>query len=154
MTELLELQPGDRVLEIGTGSGYQAAVLAQLGYGEVYSVDVIPELAAQAAERLRALGYDAIHLRCGDGYHGWPEFAPYNGIVVTAAVAALPPPLGEQLAEGGRLVIPLGEPRGRQVLWQYAKHGGRLAGREIVAVAFVPFTRSREAGLEAKDGRR
>jgi len=146
MTELLSLRPGDKVLEIGTGSGYQAAVLAELGYVEVYSVEVIPELAAQAAERLRALGYGGIHLRCGDGYAGWPAAAPFDGIVLTAAIDHVPPPLAEQLAEGGRLVIPLGRPRGPQVLWQYLKRRGQLVGREIAPVAFVPFTRAQAAG--------
>ena len=141
MTELLELEPGDRVLEVGTGSGYQAAVLAALGYVDVYSLEIVPELAQAAAERLRRLGYGAVHLRQGDGYEGWPEFAPYQGIVVTAATSQVPPALGEQLAEGGHLVIPLGPPGFSQMLRQYVKQGVRLTGRDICSVAFVPFTR-------------
>jgi protein-L-isoaspartate(D-aspartate) O-methyltransferase len=140
MTDLLELHPGDAVLEVGTGSGYQTALLAELGYGEVYSIEVIPELARAAAERLQQLGYTKIHLTEGDGYLGWAEHAPYNAIIVTAAAPHLPPPLVEQLAEGGRLVLPIGPPDGAQTLWKYVKAGKTLHSRSLGGVAFVPLT--------------
>ena len=141
MTELLDLQPGDKVLEIGTGSGFQTAILAELGYVEVYSVEIIPELAEQAAARLQALGYTNTHLRQADGYAGWEEYAPYNAIIVTAAPDHLPPPLANQLADGGRLVIPIGPPGEGQTLWKFVKQGNALQADEIGSVAFVPFTR-------------
>lgn len=144
MTELLNLYPGDRVLEIGTGSGYQAAVLAELGI-EVYSVEIVPELAASAARTLHTLGYTGVHVRNADGYLGWPEHAPYHAIIVTAAASALPPPLIEQLRAGGRLVIPIGPPNGRQYLWLFKKTAnGAIRSRELGEVAFVPFTRAEE----------
>src|SRR5215211_1531267 len=108
MTELLELQPGEKVLEIGTGSGYQAAVLAELGYVDVYSIEIVPELAEAASTRLQDLGYTNVRVKQGDGYYGWPEYAPFDAIIVTAAPDHLPAPLAEQLAEGGRIVIPIG----------------------------------------------
>ncbi len=141
MTELLGLRPGDKVLEIGTGSGYQAAALAELGYVEVYSVEIIPELANQAADRLKALGYTGIHLKQGDGYYGWEEHAPFDAIIVTAAPDHLPSPLAAQLAEGGRLVIPIGPPGGYQTLWKFVKEGADLKAYSLGGVAFVPFTR-------------
>ena len=107
MTELLGVDSRDTVLEIGTGSGYQAAVLAQVA-GEVYSIEIVPALGARAAETLGALGYANVATRVGDGYYGWPEHAPYDGIMVTAAAGHIPPPLVEQLAPGGRMVIPVG----------------------------------------------
>ncbi len=139
MTELLELKPGDKVLEIGTGSGYQAAVLAALGYVEVYSIEIIPELATQAAERLRRLGY-RVHVRQGDGYYGWPEAAPFDAIIVTAAPDHLPQPLVQQLKDGGRLVIPIGPPGGYQTLWKFVKEGGELKAYNMGGVIFVPLT--------------
>ncbi|MBM2849883.1 MAG: Protein-L-isoaspartate O-methyltransferase [Anaerolineales bacterium] len=135
------LRPGDKVLEIGTGSGYQTAILAELGYVEVYSVEIIPELAEQAAARLQALGYTNTHLRQADGHAGWEEHAPYNAIIVTAAPDHLPPPLANQLADGGRLVIPIGPPGEGQTLWKFVKQGNALQADEIGSVAFVPFTR-------------
>ena len=140
MTELLQLKPGEKVLEIGTGSGYQAAVLAELGYVEVYSIEIIPELAAQAAERLRRLGYGRVHLTQGDGYFGWPEYAPYDAIIVTAAPDHLPPPLVEQLKEGGRLVIPIGPRGGWQTLWRFTKQAGEVQAEALDYVSFVPLT--------------
>ncbi len=140
MTELLELQPGDKVLEIGTGSGYQAAVLAELGYGEVYSIEIVPELAAQAAERLVSLGYAEIHLKQGDGYYGWEDYAPFNAIIVTAAPDHLPSPLVAQLAGGGRLVVPIGPPGGYQTLWKFVKQGEEVKAYSMGGVAFVPLT--------------
>jgi protein-L-isoaspartate(D-aspartate) O-methyltransferase len=139
MTRQLDLRPGDKVLEIGTGSGYQAAILAALGDVEVYSVEIIPELAEQAARRLQALGFASIHLRQGDGYNGWPEYAPFDAIVVTAAVAHVPAPLLEQLDPGGRLVVPIGPPYGWQVLRKYVKKESSFAVHELLVVAFVPL---------------
>jgi protein-L-isoaspartate(D-aspartate) O-methyltransferase len=141
MTELLELQPGDKVLEIGTGSGYQTAILARLEGVDVYSVEIIPELAAAAAERLRALGLSRIHLKQGDGYDGWAEHAPYAGIIVTAAPETTPPPLLQQLAEAGRLVIPVGPRYGQQRLRRIVRHGADFQADDVLAVAFVPLTR-------------
>ncbi len=140
MTELLELKPGERVLEIGTGSGYQAAVLAELGYVEVYSIEIIPELAQEAADRLQGLGYTGIQLRQGDGYFGWEEYAPFDAIVVTAAPDHLPAPLAAQLKEGGRLVIPIGPPGAWQNLWRFVREGDALRAAELGWVSFVPLT--------------
>jgi protein-L-isoaspartate(D-aspartate) O-methyltransferase len=140
MTELLALEAGDKVLEIGTGSGYQAAVLAELGDVEVYTIEIIPELAAQAEARLEALGYTDVHVRQGDGYDGWEAHAPYDAIIVTAAPDHLPQPLVAQLKEGGRLVIPIGPPGGYQDLWQFTKEDGELQARNLGGVMFVPFT--------------
>jgi protein-L-isoaspartate(D-aspartate) O-methyltransferase len=142
MTELLELQPGERVLEIGTGSGYQAAVLAELEGVEVYTVEIIPELAAEAEARLTALGYTDIHTKSGDGYYGWPEHAPYDAIIVTAAPDHLPQPLATQLAEDGRMVIPIGPPGGYQELWKFTKANGELTTKSLGGVMFVPLTGS------------
>lgn len=142
MTELLELNPGDRVLEIGTGSGYQAAVLAELGFVEVYSIEIIPELAQSAEDRLKSLGYTEVKVKQGDGYYGWPEYAPFDAIIVTAAPDHLPPPLVSQLKEGGRIVIPIGPPGGYQDLWKFVKTESGLQAYNLGGVAFVPFTGS------------
>ncbi len=140
MTELLELKPGDKVLEIGTGSGYQAAVLASIPEVEVYSIEIIPELAQSAEERLRRLGYQ-VHCKQGDGYYGWEEFAPFDAIIVTAAPDHVPPPLVDQLAPGGRMVIPIGPPGGYQTLWKFVKEpDGELKAYNMGGVAFVPLT--------------
>lgn len=141
MTDLLEPEAGDRMLEIGTGSGYQAAVLAQL-VGEVYTVEIIPELAEQAAARLAELGYDNVHVKTGDGWHGWPQAGPYDGIIVTAVDEAVPPGLVEQLAPGGRLVLPLGPRQGRQMLVVMTRDesSGELVREEVLPVQFVPLT--------------
>ncbi|MCG8430220.1 MAG: protein-L-isoaspartate(D-aspartate) O-methyltransferase [Candidatus Omnitrophica bacterium] len=136
MTELLELDGSERVLEIGTGSGYQAAVLAELA-GEVYTIELIPVLARTAEEVLRKLGYTAVNVRCGNGYAGWPEQAPFDAIIVTAAPPEVPPALVEQLAEGGRMVIPVG--RQYQQLLLLIKENGRIRRREIIPVRFVPM---------------
>ncbi|MEW6047684.1 MAG: protein-L-isoaspartate(D-aspartate) O-methyltransferase [Bacillota bacterium] len=140
MTTLLALKPGDRVLEVGTGSGYQAAVLAALT-PYVYSIDVIPELALSAAERLRRLGYSSVQIRVGDGYLGWPEQAPFDAIVVTAAPDHVPPPLLDQLKVGGRLVVPVGPRREGQVLWLVRKLEDRVEMDNILPVLFVPLVR-------------
>ncbi|HOT91300.1 MAG TPA: protein-L-isoaspartate(D-aspartate) O-methyltransferase [Anaerolineae bacterium] len=137
MTEALDLQPGNRVLEVGTGSGYQTAVLADMGM-DVYTIERIPELYTQAKALLEELGY-AAHCRLGDGYYGWPEFAPYDGIIVTAAPEETPPALLEQLADGGRLVIPTGPRHGYQTLWKIIKHGDKITKLDLGGVAFVPF---------------
>jgi protein-L-isoaspartate(D-aspartate) O-methyltransferase len=140
MTDLLEPTAGDRVLEIGTGSGYQAAVLAELGL-EVYSIEIVPELGDEAAARLDRLGYDKVATRVGDGYDGWPERALFDGLVVTAAAGHVPPPLIEQLKPGGRMVIPVGEPFRVQHLVLITKAAdGTLRSRQLLPVRFVPLT--------------
>lgn len=140
MTELLELKPGEKVLEIGTGSGYQAAVLAELEGVEVYSIEIVPELAEGAANLLEDLGYTDVKVKQGDGYYGWPEYVPFDAIIVTAAPDHLPAPLVEQLIEGGRLVIPIGPPGGYQMLWKFVKTGEDVTAYSLGGVAFVPFT--------------
>jgi protein-L-isoaspartate(D-aspartate) O-methyltransferase len=140
MTELLDLKPGDKVLEIGTGSGYQAAVLAELGFVDVYSIEIVPELAQSAADRLKDLGYRDVHVKQGDGYYGWQEFAPFDAIIVTAAPDHLPAPLVEQLAPGGRIVVPIGPPGGFQSLWKFSEENGELVADNMGGVSFVPFT--------------
>jgi protein-L-isoaspartate(D-aspartate) O-methyltransferase len=140
MTELLDLQPGERVLEIGTGSGYQAAVLAELGYVDVYSIEIVPQLAESATARLKTLGYDRVLVKQGDGYYGWEEYAPFDAIIVTAAPDHLPAPLAAQLAESGRLVIPIGPPGSYQSLWRFVNTEGELKAQNLGGVAFVPFT--------------
>ncbi len=142
MTELLDLKPGDKVLEIGTGSGYQAAVLAALGYVEVYSIEIVPELAESASQRLQDLGYNEVKVKQGDGYYGWEEYAPFDAIIVTAAPDHLPSPLVAQLSEGGRLVIPIGPPGFFQTLWKFMYKDGSLKAINLGGVAFVPFTGS------------
>ncbi len=141
MTELLELEEGDKTLEVGTGSGYQAAVLAELPGVEVYTVEIIPELAQRAEETLDSLGYTDVHCKQGDGYYGWPEHAPFDAIIVTAAPDHVPQPLREQLAVGGRMVIPIGPRGGYQTLWKFVKQpDGELKAYNKGGVAFVPFT--------------
>jgi len=137
--------PGARVLEVGTGSGYQAAVLAELGC-EVWSIEALPELAAEAAQRLKALGYDTVHCRQGDGAAGWPEAAPFDAILVTAAATAIPPALVDQLKPGGRLIIPLGPPDGvrrhtatQRLLRLERGSNGSLKETVVLPVAFVPL---------------
>jgi len=142
MTELLGLMPGERVLEIGTGSAYQAAILGEI-VSEVYSVEIIPELAESSSRLLRDLGYDNVHTKQGDGYYGWPEYAPFDAIIVTCAPDHVPQPLVNQLADGGRLVIPIGPPGGYQTLWQYVREEDGLKAYNIAGVGFVPLTRNR-----------
>lgn len=139
MTQSLEPFPGQKVLEIGTGSGYQAAILAQLGL-EVYTVEIIPELAERAARTLEANGFSNVHKLNADGYFGWEEYAPFDAILVTAAPDHLPQPLAEQLAEGGRLVIPIGPVGFVQTLWLFEKVGGELEATNLGGVTFVPLT--------------
>ncbi len=142
MTQLLRLRPEDRVLEVGTGSGYQAAILAEIVH-EVYTVEIIPALAEEAARRLQDLGYTNVYVRQGDGYEGWSEHAPYNAIIVTAAAVEVPPPLVEQLADGGRLVIPIGAQGFSQDLWLLEKEGEIIHRTNYGGVLFVPLVRKR-----------
>ena len=140
MTDLLELDRRDTVLEVGTGSGYHAAILAQVA-ARVYSIEIVPALGRRAADTLRGLGYANVETRVGDGYHGWPEHAPFDGIVVTAAASHVPPPLVAQLAPGGRMVIPIGAPFATQQLMLVEKRpDGTLMTRQILPVRFVPLT--------------
>ncbi len=144
MTHLLKPQPGDVMLEVGTGSGYQAAVLSRL-VDHVYSVEIVEALARRSAKRLDALGYDNVTVRHGDGYAGWPQHAPFDGIIVTAGAKHVPPPLVEQLKPGGRMVIPVGPSLGTQQLRLIVKDGeGRVSSRTITPVRFVPLTRKRD----------
>jgi protein-L-isoaspartate(D-aspartate) O-methyltransferase len=138
MIDLLDLRAGDKVLEIGTGSGYQTAILAELGVVDVYSVEIIPELAEQAAERLRRLGYANVHLKVGNGYYGWAESAPFDAIILAAASKRMPP-LAEQLVEGGRMVVPIGPRWWDQALRKYVKQGAQLKASTKGWVAFVPL---------------
>jgi protein-L-isoaspartate(D-aspartate) O-methyltransferase len=138
MTEHLDPQPSDRVLEIGTGSGYQAAVLSPL-VAEVYTIEIVEALAERAEADLRRLQYTNVHVRAGDGYQGWPEEAPFDAVIVTCAPEAIPQPLVEQLAEGGRMIIPVGE------LWDQrlvllTKENGNLTQQNVLPVRFVPMT--------------
>jgi protein-L-isoaspartate(D-aspartate) O-methyltransferase len=144
MSEWAEIKPGQKVLEVGTGSGYQAAVLAELT-DKVWSIDIRPELAAKAASILKALGYRQVQVKSGDGYLGWPEAAPFDAILVTAAATRVPPALERQLKEGGRLVIPLGPADGPQILMRYRKVQGKLKEETRLPVSFVPLVQP-EAG--------
>ena len=142
MTHLLDVQPGHRVLEVGTGSGYQAALLSRLG-GTVHTIEIVEPLAREAEERLRRLGYGNVTVRAGDGYRGWPEHAPFDRIMVTAGAPHVPQPLLEQLRPGGRLVIPVSRGRDGEMLMVVEKdRRGRIRKRDILPVRFVPLTRS------------
>ncbi|MEK1854369.1 MAG: protein-L-isoaspartate(D-aspartate) O-methyltransferase [Phyllobacterium sp.] len=139
MTDLINVGPGDVVLEIGTGSGYQAAVLSPLA-AKVYSIEIIPELGERAAARLAQLHFDNVEVKVGDGYYGWPAHAPFDGIVVTAAASYIPPPLVEQLAKGGRMVVPVGGPFATQFLMLVEKRrDGSITTRQLLPVSFVPL---------------
>ncbi|MEQ8666873.1 MAG: protein-L-isoaspartate(D-aspartate) O-methyltransferase [Rhodospirillales bacterium] len=139
MTDLLDLEPDDRVLEVGTGCGYQTAILAGLS-AEVYSVERIPVLSAEAARNLEALDISNAFLRIGDGFDGWPEHAPYDAIIVTAAPRTAPPALLDQLAPGGRLVVPVGEADGSQMLQRFVRRAdGETTVAGLLPVAFVPM---------------
>lgn len=140
MTEIVQPDSTDRVLEIGTGSGYQAAVLAEI-VDSVYTIEIIPELAATATKRLRRLGYDNVVVKQGDGFAGWPEHAPFDIIVVTAAPEEIPPPLRRQLADGGRMIIPVGSSARTQQLTLVTKEDGEISTQELAPVRFVPFLR-------------
>ena len=138
MCEAAQLTGGEKVLEIGTGSGYGAAVLAHLAR-EVYTVERLPELADEARRRLTELGYDHVHVATGDGSMGWPEHAPFDAIVVTAAATKLPPALVEQLAPGGRIVIPIGPAGGGQIMYRFTNRDGELKAEDLGDFAFVPL---------------
>ena len=140
MTEMLELKPDHKVLEIGTGSGYQAAVLAEL-CNQVHTIEIIPPLGRQAEALLKELGYTNIHIRIGDGYEGWPEVAPFDRIIVTCAPDNIPQPLVDQLAIGGRIVIPVGKQNQTQYLVVVSKdRKGRISSKQLYPVRFVPMT--------------
>ncbi len=140
MSDLLDLDSDDVVLEVGTGSGYQAAVLAKL-VRRVYSIEIVPELYRSATRRFERLGYSNVETRQGDGYRGWKDHAPFDGIIVTAAASSIPSPLVEQLKPGGRMLIPIGRPRASQQLLLVQKDAeGRMTTRQLMAVRFVPLT--------------
>ncbi len=144
MTDLLEPRPDSRVLELGTGSGYQAAVLAER-VEDVYTIEIVEPLGILARRRFKDLGLDAIRTRIGDGYYGWPEHGPYDAIIVTAAASHVPPPLIEQLVPGGRMVIPVGSPfLTQQLLLLEKDEDGILTTRQILPVRFVPLTGSHD----------
>ena len=138
MTESLRPKPTDKVYEVGTGSGYQASILSRL-VKDVYSVEIHKDLGERAARVIKDVGYTNIHTRVGDGYAGWPEAAPFDAIIVTCAPQAIPPPLVEQLKEGGRMVIPIGG-RFDQAVYVLEKHDGKLAGKKLHPTLFVPMT--------------
>ncbi|MGH3972157.1 MAG: protein-L-isoaspartate(D-aspartate) O-methyltransferase [Pseudonocardiaceae bacterium] len=140
MTELLDVQPGETILEVGTGSGYQAAVAAELT-DRVWTVEILPELALRAQGSLDRLGYARVQTKNADGYFGWPENGPYDGIIVTAAPDHIPAPLVQQLNEGGRMVIPIGPPGSYQTLWRLTKQQGKVVSENITGVVFVPLIR-------------
>ncbi|MBI5041918.1 MAG: protein-L-isoaspartate(D-aspartate) O-methyltransferase [Gammaproteobacteria bacterium] len=139
MTELLALSPEHQVLEIGTGSGYQTAILARLAK-QVYSIEIVEALAKRAACRLKLLGFRNIETRVGDGYNGWPEAAPFDAIIITAATASIPPPLLEQLKPGGRLIVPLDSGLDQELMLISKSPSGELNQRKLLPVAFVPMT--------------
>lgn len=143
MTEIIEPGPGRKILEIGTGSGYQAAVLAATG-ADVYTIEIIPELAEAAAKRLEKLGYGKVSGKAADGYYGWSEEAPFDAIIVTAAAEFIPPPLTQQLAEAGLMVIPVGSPFFVQSLMLVQKRNGKVISTNLMPVRFVPFRRAEE----------
>ncbi len=140
-TEQIRPEPGMKVLDVGTGSGYQAAVLAEI-VDEVYSIEIVEELAYRAKANLAEMGYDNIHVKAGDGYHGWEEHAPFDAIVVAAAPASIPQPLLDQLKEGGRLVIPVGKSGDQHLRLVEKTKDGKIKERNLLPVRFVPFTRN------------
>ncbi len=140
MTELLDIKPNHKILEVGTGSGYQAAVLGEL-CGEVYTIEIVPPLGKRAQTLLKELGYSNIHVRIGDGYDGWPEAAPFDRIIVTCAPENIPHPLLDQLAFGGRIVIPVGKPHQTQYMVVVVKDkNGQISRKRFYPVRFVPMT--------------
>lgn len=144
MTDALNLQPGEKVLEIGTGSGYQAAILAELGV-HVFTIEIVKPLAQYARDNLSKLGYDQVMVRAGDGYQGWPEERPFDAIIITAAPDHIPSPLLEQLAVGGRLILPVGDQSQSLVLIRRNEEG--YSQTELLSVRFVPMTGEAEKGI-------
>jgi|SRR5688572_2806036 len=142
MTEVIKPQPNFKVLEIGTGSGYQAAVLSVI-VKEVYTIEIVPELSKKATATLKRAGCINVHVKSGDGYDGWKEHAPFDAIVVTAAAEHIPPPLIAQLKEGGKMVIPVGSPYMTQMLILVEKKNGKTTTKSLLPVTFVPFTRNK-----------
>jgi protein-L-isoaspartate(D-aspartate) O-methyltransferase len=140
MTQVIDPQPDFRVLEIGTGSGYQAAILAGM-VKAVYTIEIVRPLGQSATERLQQLGYNNVSVKIDDGYHGWKEHAPFDAIVVTAATAYIPPPLLDQLRENGKMIIPVGSPFQTQWLMLVTKKDGKATTKRLLPVSFVPFTR-------------
>lgn len=143
MTQALRLKPDFRVLEVGTGSGYQAAILAEI-VDSVYTIEIVEKLGIKSRSLLQSLGYDNVQVRVGDGYHGWPEKAPFDAIIVTAGAEEIPKPLIEQLKNGGRMIIPVGPHRGIRQLVRVDKKDGSVRKKELMAVRFVPFTRNED----------
>jgi protein-L-isoaspartate(D-aspartate) O-methyltransferase len=139
MTQHLKIKPGERVLEVGTGSGYQAAVLAELT-DEVFSVEIKESLYLEASRKLKDLGYGKVRVRWGDGYFGWQEHAPFDAVILTCAADHVPQALVEQLGDGGRLILPLGDPRSHQTLTMVTKKGGKTKVERLEGVRFVPMT--------------
>jgi protein-L-isoaspartate(D-aspartate) O-methyltransferase len=144
MTEVLKLEPEDRVLEIGTGSGYQAAVLAEI-CDSVYTIEVVPQLGEHARATLKVLGYENVVVKIGDGYKGWNEHAPFDAIIVTCSPTHIPPLLEEQLAEGGRMIIPVGEKYVQQLVY-LTKRKGKLHRKAVLSVLFVPMVDEKGEG--------
>lgn len=142
MCQVADIQAGEKILEVGSGSGYHSSVMAKLAK-EVYSIEIVPALATRAKKTVTELGYSNITMRQGDGYFGWPEKGPFDAIVVTAAAEHVPPPLIQQLAEGGRLIIPVGHPFLTQTLVMVEKKDGKITSRELMPVKFVPLTGTR-----------
>jgi protein-L-isoaspartate(D-aspartate) O-methyltransferase len=140
MTSFLELEKGDKVLEIGTGSGYQAAILAEI-VDSVYTVEIVEELAKTASDKFEQLGYENIWVKAGDGYFGWEEHAPFDKIIVTAAAEKIPKLLIDQLKEGGKMILPVGPEFSVQYLVLVEKKNGKITKNNLLPVRFVPFTR-------------
>lgn len=143
MTQALKLKQEDRVLEVGTGSGYQAAVLSEI-VDSVFTIEIVKPLGQRAGNLLKTLGYDNVVVRIGDGYHGWKEKAPFDAIMVTAGAEEIPEPLLEQLTDGGKMIIPVGPHRGVRQLVLLTKTNGKIKRRNLMAVRFVPFVRQEE----------
>ncbi|MCF8358520.1 MAG: protein-L-isoaspartate(D-aspartate) O-methyltransferase [Prolixibacteraceae bacterium] len=138
MTDVLNLKPGEKILEIGTGSGYQAAILAEMD-AEVFTIEIFKSLSERAQKTIERLGYKSVHFKIGDGYKGWPEKAPFDAIIVTCSPEEIPPPLVSQLADGGRMIIPVGETHSIQYLVLATKMAGEIKKQKVMPVRFVPM---------------
>lgn len=145
MTEALQLKASDKVLEIGTGSGYQAAILAKI-VDSVYTIEIVKNLAFKAKDRLQELGYSNVNVKWGDGYHGWPVKAPFDAIIVTAGADSIPQPLVDQLKNDGRMIIPVGSSNYVSYLILVTKNKNKITKKKLIPVRFVPFTRDKEPG--------